>query len=89
MGQTSRIFFSARKHELSIKKKSSTALSSIHGFNFDGAVFLMKIDNTYKRLLAEKFFIKTYGQRALNFQADCIGLINAYLSILYNDDAQL
>ena len=33
----------------------------------------------------EKCFIKTYGQRALNFQTECIGLINVYLSIL-NDD---
>ena len=49
----------------------------------------MKIDNTYKRLEAEKCFITTYGQRALNFQTDCIGLSNANLSILNNDDAQI
>ena len=38
---------------------------NIHGFDFHHPVILMKIDNTYKRLVAEKYFIKTYGQRAL------------------------
>ena len=33
----------------------------MHGFDFDDAVILMKIDNTYKRLVAEKCFIKTYS----------------------------
>ena len=96
MGKTSRIFsLRKREHELSIKNKkswiapSSHYIKTIHRFDFDDAVILMKIDNTYKRLLAETCFIKTYRQRVLHFQTDCIGLSNAYLSILNNDDAQI
>ena len=63
-------------------------IETMHGFDYDNAVILIKID-TFKRLVAEKCFIKTYGQRAINFQTDCIGLSNAYLSILNNDDAQI
>ena len=55
-------FFSLhkREHEWSIEnKKSSTAMSSqyietMHGFDFDNAAILIKIDNTFKRLVAEK-----------------------------------
>ena len=61
-------------------------IETMHGFDFDIAVILIKIDNTFKRLVAEKCFIKTYGQRALNFQTD---FSNAYLSILNNDDTQI
>lgn len=96
VGQTSRMFsLRKREHELSIKNiKLSTALSShaiefMHGFDFDNAVILMKVDNTYKRLVAEKCMIKTYAQRALNYQTDCIGLSNVYLSILNNVNAQI
>ena len=62
-------------HQIALEglKKLLQLIETMHGFYFDDGVILMKIDNTYKRLVAEKCFIKTYGQRDLNFQTDCIG----------------